>query len=55
MKPRIFDVARAPDQSPKTVDIDEALDGGDVLPGLEMAVKEILPEEKPQSVERNES
>ena len=49
MKPRIFDVARAPDQSPKTVDIDEALDGGDVLPGFELAVNDIFPEERKES------
>ncbi len=36
----------APGQPPRTVGIDGVLDGGDVLPGFSVAVKELFPEVK---------
>lgn len=35
----------APDAAPKTVGIDDVLDGGGVLPGFTLPVKDIFPEE----------
>ncbi len=35
----------APGQKPKTLGLDETLDGGDVLPGFTLLVRDIFPEE----------
>ncbi|MBZ0299633.1 MAG: Uma2 family endonuclease [Anaerolineae bacterium] len=34
----------APDQAPKTLTVEDTLDGGSVLPGFELAVQSIFPE-----------
>ena len=36
----------APDQLPKTANLDGTLDGGDILPGFALPVKDIFPEEQ---------
>jgi hypothetical protein len=34
-----------PGQPPKTLGVDEKLDGGDVLPGFTLLIRDIFPEE----------